>query len=122
MSNGRFFSHVLEQPLISEYAEKLQSGSLRVGESSRGVRELFVLALARHLARPFVMITSEHLFAPGIAFVWPTEVSGESYEVAVGVAQILGNKSGIHLVPPDLLSVPLVGVRRYDALTKTVKK
>lgn len=122
MSNGQFFSKLLEQPVITEYAEKLKEGRLRVGETSRGSKELLLLALARHVSRPFVVITSEHLLAPGIAFPWPTEVSGQSYEVAVGLAQVLGNKSGIHLVPPDLLSVPLIGVRRYDALTKTVKK
>ena len=122
MSNGKFFEQILGEPHIAELAERLLSGRLRVGESSRGVRELLLLALARHLKRPLVVITSEHLFAPGIAFVWPAEVSGPSSEVAIGVAQVLGNKAGIHLVPPDLLSVPLMGVRRYDATTKTVKQ
>ncbi len=122
MANGHFFTHLLEQPEIAEYAERLTSGGLRVGDSSRGVRELLLLSLARKVQRPFIVVTSEHLFAPGIAVPWPREVSGESYEVAVGVAQILGNKSGLHLVPPDLLSVPLIGVRRYDALTKTYSK
>lgn len=122
MSNGNFFKHVIDEPAIGEYAERLAKGKLRIGETSRGVRELLLLALAKHLDRPFVVITSEHLFAPGIAFVWPSEVSGESYEVAVGVAQVIGNKAGLHLVPPDLLSVPLIGVRRYDQLTTRVKK
>lgn len=122
MSNGRFFQTLLEHTDIERYAAQLDRGKLRIGESSRGVRETILLALARHLNRPFMVITSEHLFAPGIAFSWPAEVSGSSYEVAVGVAQVLGNKAGLHLVPPDLLSVPLIGVRRYDSLTKTLEK
>ncbi len=122
MSNGSFFKHLLDQPEITEYADRLMEGTLRIGDTSRGVRELLLLSLARKVQRPFIVVTSEHLFAPGIAVPWPREVSGESYEVAVGVAQVLGNKSGLHLVPPDLLTVPLVGVRRYDALTKTYKK
>ena len=122
MSNGSFFHRILEHEEIAAYATELNKGSLRIGDTARGVKELVVLALARHIGRPFVMITSEHLFAPGIAFPWPSEVSGPSYEVAVGMAQILGDKSGIHLVPPDLLSVPLIGVRRYDQLTKTLTK
>ena len=120
MSNGAFFTKLLKHAAIGEYAERLAGGKLRVGDTTRGVRELLILALARHIGKPFVVITSEHLFAPGIAFVWPREVSGESYEVAVGVAQVLGSKSGVHLVPPDLLSVPLIGVRRYDQLTTRV--
>lgn len=121
MSNGHFFKQVLDQEQIAEYATQLMAGRLRVAESSRGVRELLLLALARHLNRPLVVITSEHLFAPGIATVWPAEVSGPSSEVAIGVAQVLGNKAGIHLVPPDLLAVPLLGVRRYDSLTRTLQ-
>ena len=122
MANGTFFKKLLAEPAIGEYAEELLGGRLRVGDVSRGVKEMLLLAMAKHAGKPLVTITSEHLFAPGIAFVWPSEVSGESYEVAVGVAQILGNKSGLHLVPPDLLGVPLIGVRRYDALTKTFAK
>jgi transcription-repair coupling factor len=122
VANGEFFKKLLAEPVITEYAEELMGGTLRVGDVSRGVKEMLLLAMAKHASRPMVVITSEHLFAPGIAFAWPAEVSGESYEVAVGVAQILGNKSGLHLVPPDLLGVPLIGVRRYDALTKTFAK
>ncbi|MEX2043391.1 MAG: DEAD/DEAH box helicase [Patescibacteria group bacterium] len=122
MSNGTFFAKALGLSEIEDYARRLAGGGLRVSDTSRGVREFLLLALARKASRPFVVITSEHLFAPGIAVPWPREVSGDSLEVAVGVAQILGNKSGLHLVPPDLLSVPLVGVRRYDSLTKTYSK
>ncbi|MSU76279.1 DEAD/DEAH box helicase [Patescibacteria group bacterium] len=122
MANGEFFKKLLAHADIEEYAKQLLSGSLRVSDVSRGVKEVLLLALAKRIGRPSVVITSEHLFAPGIAFVWPAEVTGQSYEVASGVAQILGNKSGLHLVPPDLLSVPLIGVRRYDALTKTYAK
>ncbi len=121
MSNGSFFQQVGELPEVAEYAAQLESGRLRIGETSRGVKELLLLALAKTVGKPFVVITSEHLFAPGIAVAWPSEVSGESYEVAVGMAQILGNKAGLHLVPPDLLGVPLIGVRRYDTLTRTLK-
>ena len=121
MSNGTFFKRLLAHTDVEAYAARLSQGRLRVGESSRGVREILLLALAKHIGRPFMVITSEHLFAPGIAFAWPSEVTGASYEVAVGVAQVLGNKAGLHLVPPDLLEVPLIGVRRYDALTKTLQ-
>lgn len=122
MSNGTFFKHVIEKTDTASLVAELNKGRVRLGETSRGVRELLLLALAKEFDRPFVVITSEHLFAPGIAFAWPAEVSGESYEIAVGVAQIIGNKAGLHLVPPDLLGVPLIGVRRYDALTQRLKK
>lgn len=122
MSNGRFFQRLLNHTDVTAYADQLLAGRLRVGDTSRGVRELLLLLLAKQVGRPFVVVTSEHLFAPGIAFVWPDEVSGPSHEVASGVAQVLGNKAGLHLVPPDLLSVPLIGVRRYETLTRNIQR